>query len=215
MDVFERFDEQARRAVELAHDEARRLGHGHIGTEHLLLGILADGQSPAAQALEMSGATLEGCRQKAGEAVGITGGGGDLSAKLALTDRANRALDRAARLSLRRRATHVDNRHILLSVLDVEGTAGQVLRGLSVDLNALRASLDAISEEPPAAAADTGDAIREPEHRGAPICPTCRSSLAATLAQLVVKANQGGGRSRDYLVVYCSSCGSALGATST
>ena len=60
--VLELFSDAARRLVVLAEEEARRLGHGHIGTEHLLLGIMADEESEAARALVAAGATLDASR---------------------------------------------------------------------------------------------------------------------------------------------------------
>jgi len=200
--VFERYSDQSRRALDLARDEALRLGHGHIGTEHLLLGILAEGHGQAARALTSAGATLDGCRDKVVESAAAKVGGGGRSGDPGYTDRANRALERAGRLSLRRRAPAVETDHILASVLDVEGTAGQVLRGLSVDLTRVRDALtvdgsEVVVEAPaPAPYAD-----REPET--APVCPHCRTDLEATLADRVVAG---------YLVVYCSACGCALGA---
>ena len=116
--VFERYSDQARQAVELADVEARRLGHGHLGTEHLLLGIVAEGQSEAARALTAAGATLQGCRELVAEAVGDQPQVPP-AAELRLTDRANRALERAARLARRRRDPRVEPSHVLVSVLDV------------------------------------------------------------------------------------------------
>jgi ATP-dependent Clp protease ATP-binding subunit ClpA len=202
--VFERFSDQARNAVELARTEAGRLGHGHVGTEHLLLGILAEGDNPAAVALTGVGASLAGCRELAAEAVGeqsppIAG------TEARLTQRANRALERAARLALRRRDPQVETSHVLLSVLDVEGRAGQVLRGLAVDLTALRAALDGqpVTEPAPASAADPAD-----RERVAPRCAHCQAPLADTLAHQALTTD-----GQPYLVVYCSACGTAVGAT--
>src|SRR6202044_3204838 len=108
------------------------------------------------------------------------------------------ALERAARLALRRHDALVDTSHILLSVLDVEGRAGQVLRGLGVDLNALRASLDSSASE----AATVGSTATDPPlpSEFGPRCGQCRASLAETLAeQVVIRAP-----APPYMVVYCS-----------
>jgi ATP-dependent Clp protease ATP-binding subunit ClpA len=204
--VFERFSDQAGKAVELARREARRLGHGHVGTEHLLLGILAEGENSAARALTASGATLAGCRELAVEVVAEQSPVG-AETRLQLTPRANRALERAARLALRRHDALVETSHILLSVLDVEGRAGQVLRGLGVDLNALRASLDSFASE----VVTVGSPATGPPLPGefGPRCGHCHASLAESLAeQIVIRAP-----APPYVVVYCSACGSAIGAT--
>lgn len=207
--MLERFSDGAHRIVTLAKGEARRLGHPHIGTEHLLLGIVADGGSAAARALVASGAILDACRDKVAEAVAIPGRVSD-AGDLEFTDRARRALERASRLSLRRSDERVDTEHLLLSLLDVEGTAGQVLRGLAVDLAGLRAAVAASADNYEfAAQAGEGTAT----HRASPRCPACGSALDGALAHRTL-TSQGDRRSpREFVVVYCSSCGSAIGAT--
>lgn len=211
--MFERFSEQAHRVVAVGEAEARRLGHGHLGTEHLLLGLLADSDSPAARALHDHGATLEACREKALEAVGPDGAevlGGDARAELPFTDRARRALERASRLALRRRETLVQPGHVLLSVLDVEGTAGQVLRRLNVDLDGVRRELEA----PPEPTA--GPAPDPPPPAGVvPRCAQCGGALDVTLTHRMVRSTGETGPGRDLLVAYCGECGSAVGITTT
>jgi ATP-dependent Clp protease ATP-binding subunit ClpC len=204
--VFERFSAQAVNAVELARSEAHLLGHGYVGTEHLLLGILAAGDSPAATSLITSGASLAGCRELTVETVAEQRPSG-ADTDLRLSPRANRALERAARLALRRHDAQVETSHILLSVLDVEGRAGQVLRGLGVDLNALRTSLgSAVS----AAERASSPAIETPlPARAAPRCAQCGASLENSLAEQIVTRAPA----PPYLVVYCSACGSVIGAT--
>ena len=68
--MFERFTDQARRAVVLAQEEARMLGHGYIGTEHILLGLLSEGESIAARALGSLEITLEAAREQVSEIIG-------------------------------------------------------------------------------------------------------------------------------------------------
>ena len=224
--MYERFDEPARRALESAFDEARALGHGQVGTEHLLLGLLTVTDTGAARSLVTSGATLEGCRAKVAEAsVGKQVGGAPQD--LPLTDRATRALERAGRLSLRRRSPTVSSDHVLLSILDVEGTAGQVLRGLSVDLTGLRGSLPSADEGAPPGPEperEPGPVARpepqpqpepeaEPAAGGLPCCPHCRTSLDSVLAHRPVTSRSQDGGTAAWIVAYCSSCGTAIGAT--
>jgi ATP-dependent Clp protease ATP-binding subunit ClpA len=140
--VLDRYSDEARRVVALAGSESEALGHRHIGTEHLLLGILADGEGPAAAALDAAGATLAAARPKVMEAVGKRRPE-TVPGDLPLTARAKRVLERATRFSLQRRSPEIETDHILLAILNVEGTASQVLRGLAVDLNALQ---DAVAE---------------------------------------------------------------------
>jgi len=213
--VFERFGDGANSVIARAREEAHRLGHPHVGTEHLLVGILAEGESGAAGALTAAGATLGAASHKVAEAVGRSTGGAlaaATAADLPLTPRAHRALERAVRLALQRRAAVVDPEHVLLGVLAVEGTAGQVLRRLGVDLGRLRDAVDAI------AAGETSDesvpsgAARPPvaEPR-APRCPECDALLDGALTYQVVAAGQKRER-RDFVIAYCGECGRALGA---
>lgn len=191
----------------LAEEEARRLGHRRIGTEHLLLGILAESECAAARALVASGATLEAARHKITEAVPVEGRGSD-TGDLQFTDRANRTLERAERLSLRLHHEHVDTEHVLVSLLDVEGTAGQVLRGLAVDLARLRGTVDSTVEQAQAGAG-TGD---DPEpRRPSPRCGGCGSALATTLAHRVVTSRGEGQQSRQFVVAFCATCGVVVG----
>ena len=191
--------------VILGQDEAQRLGHRHVGTEHLLLGILADGDSVAAEALVASGATLAGARQKVIEAVpAATGGASD--GELPFTDRAKRVLDRAARLSLRHQEDHVRTEHVLLSLLDVEGTAGQVLRGLGVDLARLRGTLDSTIDQPGATAGAPEGAAP------APRCGSCGAGLEGGLSHRVMPSRDDAGKTRELLVAFCTSCGTVIGA---
>jgi ATP-dependent Clp protease ATP-binding subunit ClpA len=214
--VFERFSNRARRVVGLAREEARRLGHPHIGTEHLLLGLLLDGESRAARTLAVTGVTLETVREKTAEAVGRARGDAEdgkagVKGDLALTSRAKRALDRAARFSLQRRDAYVETEHILLGVLDVEGTAGQVLRRLGVDVARLREAADRTPVERLAVTAPE----QLDDEGTSPRCPACGAALDSTLVHRVLPgpaAAAQGTATRSFVVAYCSACGSALGA---
>jgi ATP-dependent Clp protease ATP-binding subunit ClpC len=208
--VFERLSDTAQRVLVLAEDESRRLGHGQIGTEHLLLGILAEGTSSAARALESSGATLDASRNKIEEAVGVAPRD-SRGAAVPFSDRAKRALERANRLSLRRREPHVETEHVLVSVLEVEGRAGQILRGLAIDPVALRDAVDSFMEERPVAVART-EGSTEP---GGPRCRGCGSTLDASLTHRVMNSHGVTGEVRDLLIAYCSVCGWVFGASAT
>lgn len=216
--MLDRYSAEARRAVELAYDESRRLGHPYVGTEHLLLGLLAESDNAAASALQAAGASLALCREKVTEALAsrrLTAG--DLPPEnLELTDRASRALDRAVRLSTRLKSDEVEASHVLISVLDVEGTAGQVLRGLSVDLAVVRGGLvhrdqspsapDVISDREEA----SGESEPAPQPEGPePLCPTCGRPVKGSLGRSVMTSVDG----VDFDVVYCTTCGATLGVS--
>jgi ATP-dependent Clp protease ATP-binding subunit ClpC len=208
--VIERFDSSARAAVDGAYQAARELEHNQVGTEHLLLGVLAQADTGAAGALVACGATLEGCRVKVAEAV-ASKRQGTAAPDLTLTARANLALERAGRLSLRQRRDHVEVGHILLSVLDVEGTAGQVLRGLAVDPDCVRQRLSLPSDETIGREFSQSTAARPADVR--PRCPQCRSHLDSTLAHRVLESREDGGATARFVVVYCSRCGCAIAGT--
>jgi ATP-dependent Clp protease ATP-binding subunit ClpA len=207
--VLERYDDPARAAIDGAYRAAREMGHRQVGTEHLLLGILGEVPNSAAEALVACGATLEACRVKVAEAV-ASKRPGPPTPELTLTDRAKLALERAGRLALRQRCDHVEADHILLSVLNVEGTAGQVLRGLAADPDCVRRRLDSgpgdrVAPEPSPTGADDFEPV-------APRCSHCGSQLDATLAHRVLTSRDLDGGVARFLVTYCSVCGHAVAA---
>lgn len=189
--------------------EARRMGHDQVGTEHLLLALIARGRGGAAEALAACGATLAGCRAKVSEAVANKTPPLSAPTELAFTDRAARALERAGRLSLRERAPAVGGVHILQSVLDVEGTAGQVLRGVGVDPAAVRRRL--VEGEPPAEPPALA-APPEPQAAAPAACPGCRADLATQLTHHELVSRSGDGTTRSWSVACCAACGAPVPA---
>jgi len=191
----------ARDAVEAAATVARDLGARAVGTEHLLLGVLA-GTSDAARTLTAAGATVAATRAKVGET--SRGGRGPDDAPLELTPRATRAIGRAHRYSHAERSEEVDARHLLLGVLDIEGTAGQVLRGVGIDVGALRDTL--------LVQLDGSSVVTEPLPSAAvgPTCPHCSATIA-DVAFTAVPATGNDGRSAEVVLFSCRACGVALG----
>jgi ATP-dependent Clp protease ATP-binding subunit ClpC len=137
--MFERFTDQARRVVVLAHEEARMLGHDHIGTEHLLLALLHEGESVAAKALMSLGISLDAMRQ---EVEGIIGRGTQPvseSGHIPFTPRAKKVLELSHRESRQLGVNYMGPEHILLALIrEGDGVAAQVLTGAGVDLNRAR-----------------------------------------------------------------------------
>ena len=201
------FDDAAQRALDDATRDAGQLGHRHVGTEHLLLGLLADAADPAAQALRRAGATPEGARSKIIEAVGRGEPCADPT-PAANTARATRAIERASRSSLQRRRPLVSTDDLLLGVLDVEGTAGQVLRRLAVDIASLRTDVRSLGQrESPEETTPT----KEPPAGGRePRCGVCGADLERVLAHRRVSSTGRDDR-RQLVVAYCSECGTTLG----
>jgi ATP-dependent Clp protease ATP-binding subunit ClpA len=213
--VLESYSAPARRAVSLATAEARRLQHARVGTEHLLLGLLADGTSSAADTLQSAGANLAATRHKVVEATAADSG--DVApVDPELTPRARRAIDRAGRFARQAREPEVGAQHLLLGVLDVEGLACQVLRGLGVDLARLREALvpaDDAADAPVDIAAAVDEAAAPAAETVRPRCPSCRAALDETLATVLMRSGRhGDGPAAMVRIVYCAACGGALGA---
>lgn len=143
--MFERFDERGRRVVVLAQEQARLLDHGYIGTEHLLLGILAlDG--PLADALGERGASLEAVRYQVEEIVGPVPG--PPSGYIPFTPRAKEVLELSLREALRLGHQPIGPGHVLLGLLrEGKGIACQALLVLGVDLGQLRAIAEEVAGE--------------------------------------------------------------------
>ena len=137
VEVFERYTDRARRVVVLAQEEARMLNHNYIGTEHILLGLIHEGEGVAAKALESLGISLAAVRQQVEEIIGR--GQQPLSGHFPFTPRANKVLELASREALHLGHNYIGTEHILLGLIrEGEGVAAQVLVKLGADLNRVR-----------------------------------------------------------------------------
>src|SRR5690242_2014292 len=135
--MFERFTDRARRVVVLAQQEARTLNHNYIGTEHILLGLIHEGEGVAAKALESLGISLEAVRQQVEEIIGQ--GQQAPSGHIPFTPRAKKVLELSLRESLQLGHNYIGTEHILLAMLrEGEGVAAQILVKLGADLNRVR-----------------------------------------------------------------------------
>src|SRR5674536_76041 len=135
--MFERFTDRARRVVVLAQDEARMLNHNYIGTEHLLLGLIHEGEGVAAKALESLGISLEAVREQVEEIIGQ--GQQAPTGHIPFTPRAKKVLELSLREALQINHTYIGTEHILLGLIrEGEGVAAQVLVKLGADLNRVR-----------------------------------------------------------------------------
>jgi ATP-dependent Clp protease ATP-binding subunit ClpC len=135
--MFERFTDRARRVVVLAQEEARMLNHAHIGTEHLLLGLVHEGQGVAARALEALGISLEAVRREVEEVIGR--GERPPAGHIPFTPRAKKVLELSLRESTQLGHEYIGTEHILLGLLrEGEGVAAQVLVKMGTDLNRVR-----------------------------------------------------------------------------
>ena len=135
--MFERFTDRARRTVVLAQEEARRLNHNYIGTEHLLLGLLAVAYGVAPKALESLGISLDAARQEVEEIIGQ--GQQRPSGHIPFTLRAKNVLDLAKQESRALRHDYIGTEHILLGLIgESDSVAAQVLVKLGADQNQVR-----------------------------------------------------------------------------
>src|SRR5262245_30039124 len=135
--MFERFTDRARRVVVLAQEEARMLNHNYIGTEHILLGLIHEGEGVAAKALESLGISLEGVRQQVEEIIGQ--GQQAPSGHIPFTPRAKKVLELSLREALQLGHNYIGTEHILLGLIrEGEGVAAAVLVKLGADLNRVR-----------------------------------------------------------------------------
>ncbi|MDA8381020.1 MAG: ATP-dependent Clp protease ATP-binding subunit [Actinomycetota bacterium] len=135
--MFERFTDRARRVLVLAQEEARLLNHSFIGTEHILLGLIHEGEGVAAKALESLGISLDAVREKVEETIGPAGAAPPGSPPF--TPRAKKVLELSLREALQLGHSYIGTEHMLLGLVrEGEGVAAQVLVQLGADLARVR-----------------------------------------------------------------------------
>jgi ATP-dependent Clp protease ATP-binding subunit ClpA len=156
--MFERFTDGARRVVVLAQEEARMLGHNHIGSEHLLLGLAHAQSGMAAHVLAAEGITLERARIQVEELAGA--GRESPTGHVPFTRQAKRILELSLREALEQRKSYIGTEHILLGLIREAGGAGaQIIQRLDGSLSAVRQQvLEAASAAPPDVAPDEAEA---------------------------------------------------------
>ena len=135
--MFERFTNRARRVVVLAQEEAKMLNHNYIGTEHILLGLIHEGEGVAAKALESLGISLDAVREQVQDIIGQ--GQQQPTGHIPFTPRAKKVLELSLREALQLGHSYIGTEHILLGLIrEGEGVAAQVLVKLGADLNKVR-----------------------------------------------------------------------------
>jgi len=161
--MFERFTDRARRVVVLAQENARLLNHGYIGTEHLLLGLVHEGEGVAARGLLGLGVRLDSVRSEVVETVGQ--GHQMPSGHISFTPRAKKVLELSLREALQLKHNSIGTGHILLGLVrEGDGVAVQVLEKLGFDLSGVRQTIirllsERASRKQVPAAADPVDSI--------------------------------------------------------
>jgi ATP-dependent Clp protease ATP-binding subunit ClpC len=212
--VFERFTERARRVVVLAQEESRMLDHNYIGTEHLLLGLLHEGEGVAVKALESLGLSLEAVRQQVESTIGR--GQTPPPGHIPFTKRAKLAMELSLREALALGHNYIGTEHILMGVLrEGTGVATQVLTTMGADLEKVREQvvqlLSGYSESGQAETVAAGE-IQSAATKG-PSCPKCRKPLAETAVSRVldVPDTELEGQKYAVTIVFCRQCGTSLG----
>lgn len=232
--MFDRFGEDARQVLVFAHDEARALEHGYVGTEHLLIGAIEQ-SAGIAGGLESLGVSLDDIISKIEENT-------DPERRRAkgprpYTPRAKRTLDLSSSVAAKLGHDTVRPEHILLAALEIEDVAGNVLASLGAEPEAVqRVLLDLLERDPvpaPLAEADDvgveagagpelvaadGEVVTAPAPRRAgeagPKCPRCDADLLETIRW---HQHVAPGPNDDQMMVYllfCSQCGRTLEARS-
>ena len=159
--MFERFTDRARRVVVLAQEEAKMLNHNYIGTEHILLGLIHEGEGVAAKALESLGISLDAVREQVQDIIGQ--GQQQPTGHIPFTPRAKKVLELSLREALQLGHNYIGTEHILLGLIrEGEGVAAQVLVKLGADLNKVRQQVIQLlsgyqGKEPAGVAAGAGE----------------------------------------------------------
>lgn len=164
--MFEKFTEEARRAVVLAREESQQLQHTYIGTEHLLLGLLRGGDAGAAEILAGLNVGLDDVRRQVEEIIG-RGTQGDEKAGVPFTPRAKKVLEMSLREAMELGHSSIDTDHLLLALLrEGDGVAAQILLTYGAELLDVRRQVverrggPAIEREEPPAEEPAGPAVR-------------------------------------------------------
>ncbi|MEG9227204.1 ATP-dependent Clp protease ATP-binding subunit [Aeromicrobium sp. Sec7.5] len=166
--MFERFTDRARRVVVLAQEEARMLSHNYIGTEHILLGLIHEGEGVAAKALESLDISLEAVRAQVEDIIGQ--GQQAPSGHIPFTPRAKKVLELSLREALQLGHNYIGTEHILLGLIrEGEGVAAQVLVKLGADLNRVRQQVIQLVQGFQGKEAETAGAPQESAPQGSTV----------------------------------------------
>ena len=139
--MFERFTDRARRVIVLAQEEAKTLNHNYIGTEHILLGLIHEGEGVAAKALDQLGISLEAVRDHVQEMIGS--GATQSTGHIPFTPRAKKVLELSLREALQLGHNYIGTEHLLLGLIrEGEGIAAKVLVKLGAELNTVRQTVN-------------------------------------------------------------------------
>ena len=224
--MFERFNDEARRVVVLAQEEARLLNHNYIGTEHVLLGVIGESGSLGAMALTDLGLSLDSMRSDVRRRIGE--GMAPPSGHIPFTPPAKKVLELSLREALQLGHNYIGTEHILLALIaEGEGVACEILTGLGVTLSSARSKIIGLLQQghgnrpviefpegvPVAFAISKEEAVRGARYEPAsgPLCSMCKCPLLETATYRVIEVAENKGEShRRFLVLYCGGCGDTI-----
>jgi ATP-dependent Clp protease ATP-binding subunit ClpC len=205
--VFERFTDRARRVVVLAQEEARMLNHNYIGTEHILLGLIHEGEGVAAKALESLGISLDAVRQQVEEIIGQ--GQQAPSGHIPFTPRAKKVLELSLREALQLGHNYIGTEHSLLGLIrEGAGVAAAGVQKLGADLNRVRQTVIQLLSGYPIAASEEIPTTGWTPASG-PSCAWCSKPLEGSLAYrtMVAAPDDDEADPISLFLLYCKSCG--------
>jgi ATP-dependent Clp protease ATP-binding subunit ClpC len=222
--VFERFTDRARHVVVLAQAEARILEHDYIGTEHILLGLIQEGEGVAAKALESLEIPLEAVRTQVEEIVGR--GQATPTGHIPFTPRAKKVLELSLREALQLGHNYIGTEHLLLGLIrEGEGVAAQVLERLGANVERVRQSVIELLEGYIPDPSTESYAPYQPRRwigrrrrmmesipLDTPTCPTCGRDLASHAGHSRLTLGEGDD-AVELSVVFCRGCGRTLGTS--
>ncbi len=201
--MFERFTDRARRVVVLAQEEAVLLNHDYIGTEHILLGLIQEGEGVAAKALESLGISLEAVRAEVEETIGL--GTSSPSEHIPFTPRAKKVLELSLREALQLGHNYIGTEHILLGLIrEGEGVAAKVLVKLGADLSRVRQQVIELLSGFTGAEQRVDITAPPIEPDAGPRCPRCGADLTEQAAYRMTAAG--------IALVFCLRCHATIGA---
>jgi ATP-dependent Clp protease ATP-binding subunit ClpA len=176
--MFERFTDRARHVLVLAQQEARLLDHNFIGTEHILLGLIHEGEGVAAKALESLDISLEAVREKVEETIGPAGT--STTSSPPFTPRAKKVLELSLREALQLGHNYIGTEHMLLGLVrEGDGVAAQVLVSLGADLSRVRVKVIQLLSGYQASGPEKAPSLR---------CGRCGASLSESVRHGTIKA---------------------------
>ena len=205
--MFERLTDRARRVLVLAQQEAQLLGHGAIGTEHILLGLIQEQHGVAAQVLGELGITLDAVRVRVEQTIAVPAG--EPAGSPPFTPRAKKILDLSLRNAMQIGHSYIGTEHLLLGIVgEGEGVAAQTLQDLGVELPRVRREVIRKLSSDHGGASLGGRAI-SPERSDSPRCHRCSAEIEPLLRyrSITISPTPPSSQPLPVDIVFCDNCG--------